>query len=282
MNSVKYEQIAPVEFGVRDDSGSTGIKTLIQGTAADPDNFAVYLQELDHTFYTPRHRHNFDQFRIALERPYNIAPKTDLHPGEMAYFPEGAHYGPQNGEPGTVVLSLHVTGPSRTRYVNLDDLTRGLEELKKRGTITNGVFTEVMSDGRKRNQDSYEAIWEQLECKKLVYPNPLYTAPILMRPEKFSWTDVGQGVREKHLGTFTENKTGLRIVEIASGASAQVGESNQRCVFIVLTGSIAGADGSYGRYSSFLTASEERALLKAESNGATLVEFVLPAFRSEQ
>jgi mannose-6-phosphate isomerase-like protein (cupin superfamily) len=41
-----------------------------------------------------RHMHNLDQIRYVLEGETGFT-KWDLHAGECAYFPAGAHYGPQ-------------------------------------------------------------------------------------------------------------------------------------------------------------------------------------------
>lgn len=279
MRAIRYQDVAASEFGLRGGGGSAGIKTLIEGTNSDIDNFAVYLQELDDSFFTPRHRHNFDQFRIALQQPYNIAPKTDLQPGEIAYFPEGAYYGPQNGKPGTTVLSLHFTGPSRARYINLPELSVGLRELKRRGTVANGVFTETTESGGKRNQDSYEAVWEHIQGAELIYPKPRYAAPIMIRPQEFTWKVCAHDVRVKHLGTFTECEAAVRMYEAAGGANIPLGMDTHRCVIVVLQGTIAHGGSEFGKYSCFLTSLAERCELSGGEGGATLIEFVLPDLR---
>ncbi len=280
MKFVKHDEIVASDFGLRGGGGSAKIKTLIEGCGTDIDNFAIYLQELDDTFFTPRHRHNFDQFRIALEQPYNIGPKSDLHPGEIAYFPEGAYYGPQNGTPGTVVLSLHFTGASRSRYINLPELTGGLRELKTRGVVANGVFTDTSPDGKKRNQDSYEAVWEHLEKTKMIYPKPRYTEPIIIRPEEFQWRESGNDVRTRHLGTFTEYQSAIRMHQIKPQGTLEVGMTRHRCVLVLLSGTIVQPGPEYGKYSCFLTGLAESLTLTASQNGATLIEFVLPDLNS--
>lgn len=280
MRATNFQEVIAKEFGLRGGAGSTSIKTLIEGVGSDVDNFAIYLQELDDTFYTPRHRHNFDQFRIALKQPYNVGPKTDLQPGEMAYFPEGAYYGPQNGTPGTEVLSLHFAGPSRSRYINLKELSAGLAELKRRGTVANGIFTEVTGDGVKHNQDSYEAVWEQLEGMQMRYPKPRYATPLTIRPDEFQWRECVGGARVKHLGTFTENEAALKMHQLAGSISISVGSERHRCVLVVIQGAIAHQSAEYAKYSCFLTNLGENCELSATTAGATLIEFVLPDLRA--
>ena len=276
MKAVLNQDVVASEFGLRGGGGSKSIKTLIEGAGTDTDNFAVYLQEFEDTFYTPRHRHNFDQFRLAFQQPYNIGPKADLQPGEIAYFPEGAYYGPQNGTPGTVVLSLHFTGAGRSRYINLPQLSEGLRDLKQRGTVANGVFTETTADGVKHNQDSYEAVWEHIEGSKMVYPKPRYTEPIVIQPEQFEWKECGGGSRVKALGTFTERESALRMYALGPDGKVALGMERHRCVLVVLEGSIDHGGVEYGKYSCFLTGRGESVELGASHDGARLVEFVLP------
>src|SRR4030088_2898167 len=45
-------------------------------------------------YFTPRHRHNFDQIRYTLTGIQSTG-LGDLAAGECGYFPEGSHYGPQ-------------------------------------------------------------------------------------------------------------------------------------------------------------------------------------------
>ena len=45
-------------------------------------------------YFTPKHRHNFDQIRYTLSGLQSTG-LGDLAGGECGYFPEGSHYGPQ-------------------------------------------------------------------------------------------------------------------------------------------------------------------------------------------
>ena len=48
-------------------------------------------------YFTPRHRHNFDQIRHTLSGIQSTG-LGDLAAGECGYFPEGSYYGPQKQE----------------------------------------------------------------------------------------------------------------------------------------------------------------------------------------
>jgi hypothetical protein len=58
-------------------------------------NFRFSCDRVSDGFFSPRHRHNFDQFRYALLGTINIGKGATLKEGECGYFPEGAYYGPQ-------------------------------------------------------------------------------------------------------------------------------------------------------------------------------------------
>src|ERR1700739_406924 len=57
-------------------------------------NYILGRQEAD--FRMPRHRHSFEQIRLSLAGSMNLGEQGFLHEGEIGYFPEGLHYGPQD------------------------------------------------------------------------------------------------------------------------------------------------------------------------------------------
>ncbi|MSQ73854.1 MAG: hypothetical protein EXR27_21685 [Betaproteobacteria bacterium] len=154
----------------------------------------------------------------------------------------------------------------------------GLNVLKQRGTIKNGIYTEIDASGKKRNKDSYEAVWEQLRGRELKYPRPRYPAPIKIQPDDFEWIRYSHGVRTKHLGSFTEYQGGLHLFELGDDAQGTFGKPDHRCIFVVKDGSVLYAGTEYERFSSFLVDRNETCEFRAQSDGATLIQFVLPAF----
>ena len=86
-----------IEFGAVSGHRSGGIdfKRLMQGTPGSPDNFEFSIVRTAGDYFTPRHRHNFDQVRYCIEGAMNYAPGKDLKAGTAGYFPEGTYYGPQ-------------------------------------------------------------------------------------------------------------------------------------------------------------------------------------------
>lgn len=62
--------------------------------------------------YSPRHRHNFEQYRHHLDGAAEYGKTGTLKPSMLGYFPEGIPYGPQtqsaDGKEQTVLALLEV------------------------------------------------------------------------------------------------------------------------------------------------------------------------------
>jgi hypothetical protein len=88
----------------------------------------------------------------------------------------------------------------------------------------------------KRNLDAFQAIWEHVNGRSLVYPKPRYDKPIFVNPENFAWIPVDgeTGVAEKFVGSFTERRTSTRFVRIDPGAAYAV--DGKRDIYFVLSG----------------------------------------------
>jgi len=161
-------------------------KTLLTGEDGALDNFRLYFVRQQGEVDVPRHRHNFDQIRMCLEGPgkQNYGKDKWIAPGEICYFPEGTPYGPEQSNSERLSVTLQFGGASRSGFLSSKRLHQGMEEMKELGTFEKGIFTRTgqLAPGEKRNQDSYEAIWEHVNKRKLVYPKPRYGEPILMKP----------------------------------------------------------------------------------------------------
>ena len=61
----------------------------------------------------------------------------------------------------------------------------------------------------KRNVDGYQAIWEHLNKRPMVYPKPRYSRPFMMDPANYEWVPVAgkPGIAEKLPGVFTERRS---------------------------------------------------------------------------
>jgi hypothetical protein len=202
-------------------SGDLNVVQFPIDTGIPEINLRFGYDQVPDGFYTPRHRHNFDQFRYVVYGEMNLAHGMDLHEGECAYFPEGTYYGPltQKGPAGLIVMQF--PGPNGSYRILDAEKKVAMEQLKEAGGFfENGVYKLQAPDGQKINKDSYEAVWEHFMGRPIAYAEPRYATPVVMRPKGFRWTpDLSRpGVEIRHLGTFNEYGTSCALWRIAPGA----------------------------------------------------------------
>jgi hypothetical protein len=216
-------------------------KTFVQGHPGAPDNFKFYVVQQFGDFFSPRHKHNFEQVRLQLEGTTSYDKDGIMKPGVLGYFPEGTAYGPTTikSEESLIVI-LQAGGPSRSGYASAAERETANGELRKTGEFRNGVYFPNPGSGRK-NQDAFEACWEFINKRKLEYPEPRFQRPMFMNTRSFDWRSLGgaRGVSEKQFGTF-ELGFSMRYLRIELGASTSV---NGRIICYVLAGTGA-ADGT--------------------------------------
>lgn len=215
-------------------AGRMAHKRLFEGTEGSPDNYILVLANEGSDYYSPRHRHAWDQVRFCLEGAVPIGRDLKVGTGEVGYFPEGVHYGPQEGGVDRIVLLLQVGGASGLGFLGVEQLRRGRQQLQHEGVFEQGVFRRSSGEGRK-NQDAYEAIWQAVTGAPIAYPKPRYRAPVVMRPDGFAWRALAAmpGVRRKYLGSFPERGLSIQFIAI-DGGSGYVMEASRarRLVFV--------------------------------------------------
>jgi mannose-6-phosphate isomerase-like protein (cupin superfamily) len=241
------------------------------------DNFSLVIARPKGRF-SPRHRHNFEQFRYQVEGEADYGDTGVLKPGMLGYFPESVHYGPQTQGEGQnlCVLTLQCGGASGSGYLGRDAEFTLTKELEKIGTFKDGVFIRNPEVPGKKNMDAAQAIWEYAMGRPLVYPKPRYERPILMHPENFEWVPLSEqtGVSEKFMGTFTERRISASFFKLDPEAAFEV--SGEREIYVVLKGGgdLHGED--YGVHTAiFLETRGERATFKAREE-TELLHFRLP------
>jgi hypothetical protein len=228
--------------------GIIKFKTLLEGDEGTPANYQLLLADTDPSFWSPRHRHNFDQVRFALDGSTNIGPKRNLEPGDLAYFPEGTYYGPQNQQEvgrDSLTMVVQFGGPSGNGYMSIRQTDAGLEALKQHGDFEAGVYKrhEPGADGRK-NQDAFEAIWEQQNGRDIEYQKPRFMDAIHFREANFEWQPVAgsPGVATKDIGSFTEKGVRVYFVQLQAGASYELPAQPQKQLLFVRDGNGRFAD----------------------------------------
>jgi hypothetical protein len=232
--------------GLQHRGGTFHYRHLLNGTAGTPGNFQFNIGQLEGDFSSPRHRHNFDQFRVQLEGTMNFDRNGKMAAGTFGYFPEGASYGPQSSEGRSVTAVLQFGSASGSGYLSREEVDAGTAELKKFGTFKDGIFRRRDDVEGRRNVDGYQAIWEHVHGKRMDYPKPRYREPIMVDPANYEWLPVAgmPGVTEKPLGTFTERQCGITLVKLARGAIYRAGG---RSVYLMLSGSGIAHDAGYRR-----------------------------------
>jgi hypothetical protein len=200
-----------------------------------PDNFALKLVNIQGDFFSPRHRHNFDQVRLQLEGSFDYDRDGCFTPGAIGYFPEGTRYGPQTSSGNTWNLLLQFGGASGSGYTAESEEEHAAAALREKGKFEKGVYTYFNSEGTKINQDAYEAVWEHIHGRALVYPKERYERPVFMNSNAFEWVPLQDqpGVARKMMGVFSERETKLAFYKLEPGAKLALEENS---FYFVLSG----------------------------------------------
>jgi len=242
MEIVQAGQIPEYQRDQEHREGSWYLRNIAKGTPGTTGNFQFVTARTSANFYSPRHHHNFDQFRYQLEGEVDFSRDGKLLPGVLGYFPEGTFYGPQTCSDNAVTLVLQFGGASGDGYLDQSEFPAAWAELKKTGHFENGVYHTVLPDGRPRNVDGYQAVWEYMNGRPMVYPKQRYEKPILMNPDSFDWVPVdgASEVFEKLLGVFSERHTEARFIKLSAGS--RYNARGRGIYFVLHGGGKAGAD----------------------------------------
>ena len=209
IESVPVEEVPHVREGI------FLMQKLINGEPGTPGNFSLMLSRTPDTYYSPRHRHNFDQVRYQLEGEFDFTRDGMMGPGMIGYFPEGIHYGPQDTKSSSLTLVLQFGGDSGSGYLSREEYDRAAEILSAKGVFSKGVYTVEKPGGGKTNKDAYEAVWEQVHGRPLQYPKTEFTTPVFINPGEVDWEDIDQpGVQRKTLGVFSDSGTRIQRFRI--------------------------------------------------------------------
>ncbi len=258
-------------------------KGMLQGEPGTPDNYEMSINRFGvGGSISPRHRHNFDQFRWAFDEPLNYSPKLDVPPNRLGYFPEGAYYGPQDIVEGSPMLIVQFGGASGQGYMSWKELMRGTEELKQKGEFVRGVYTSVNEEGNRFNKDAYEAVWEHVHGRPLKYPTARYREPVVINPEAFEWLPVRNcaGVTQRALGTFSERGTSAFQLNIPAGALYSHAQVPNITLMFVLAGKVRAGNEEYVAQAAFSVSAQEDAQIAASADTLVL-GFRMPDFADQ-
>ena len=251
-------------------------QALLTGDEGAVDNYRLGFSRQTGPFFSPRHAHNFDQIRIVLGGgPMNYGPDRWIQPGEIAYFPEGTPYGPQDYDTPRFGMTFQFGGASGSGYISQSRMMQGIEELKPFGTFERGIFRRSgeLPPGMRRERDSYEAVWEHINGRPLEYPKPRYDEPILMKPAHFTWlVDPDQvDVAIKRLGTFSERRLEIAMLRIGPRAQARIPARRSTQIGVMISGTGRAGDHDLRPQAAFSIDRDEGAVIAA----ATKIEMLL-------
>jgi hypothetical protein len=240
--------------GLQHRGGTFHYRHLLDGTPGTIGNFQFDIGQIEGDFVSPRHRHNFDQFRFQLEGTMNFDRNGRMGPGTFGYFPDG--------------------GASGGGYLSRQEVEAGREALRKFGSFDGGVFRRNDDGEGRRNTDAYQAIWEHVHGRRMEYPKPRYGDPIMVDPANYEWlaVDGTPGVRQKPLGTFTERQCAAMLLELSRGATYRAGP---RSVYLMLSGSGTAHDAPYRRLTALHLEAGETAEIVARDE-TEMLRLVLP------
>ncbi len=260
--------------GLQHRGGTFHYRHLLNGVPGTLGNFQFNIGQLEGDFSSPRHRHNFDQFRFQIEGTMDFDRNGKMTAGMFGYFPEGAAYGPQSSDGRSVTAVLQFGSASGSGYLSREEVDEGTEALKKIGSFTGGVFRRNNDVEGRRNVDGYQAIWEHINGRRMEYPKPRYRDPIMVDPANYEWLPVAgmPGVAEKPLGTFTERHCAATLVKLAGGA---IYRARGRSVYLVLSGTGVVQEADYRPYTAIhLDVREETDIVARDET--EIVRLVLP------
>jgi hypothetical protein len=275
MKVVQGDQLTFVR-GLEHRGGTFHSIIMMEGEEGTLGNFQVSYGRIGGDFFSPRHRHNFEQIRFQIEGALDFARDGKLEEGTVGYFPEGVAYGPQTQSAGADVATivLQCGGASGSGYLSQDEVRAGVAALKNEGEFKDGVFRRRADVPGRRNVDGYQAIWEHVNGRAMLYPEPRYSRPFMMNPAHSSWVPLEQaaGVSEKLLGTFTERRSSAAFLNFSKGSRYY---AFGRAVFIVLSGTGHAGDHALRRLTSLYLDRGERLYLEAH-DGMQVLQLGLP------
>jgi hypothetical protein len=268
-NNVEWGGVSGHRYGVIE------FKRLLRGKA--PQVYELSLVKTSGEYRTPRHRHNYDQVRFGLTGETNYAPGKDLGPGQVGFFPEGTPYGMQKIVSDPVVMAIQSCGVSGEPFMTYDQLRQGGKELVERGGSFegDGIYSWLDAEGRKHNQDSYEAIWEHVFGRPIHYAPARYDEPVIMTLDHYAYRPCGEGVERRVLGVFTEGQTTLATYRLAPGAALDLVADGRPMTFFVYSGAVRVGGEDWDTLTAIGLDPGEQ-LTVASPSGAEALYFALP------
>ena len=185
--------------------------------------FRIHTADHPHDFFSPRHRHTFDQVRYMINGSVRYGDRTYVE-GDCIYIPAGCTYGPMQlteSKENFKHFNIQYQGIAWIPYYPPTEFVDSRRALMAQGRFHHGTFT--WKDGRQ--QDAFEVLLEHKTGKPVKYPEPPYEDYVVVRGRNVAWRPAAgyPGVEVKHLGHFTEVGPHMQLVRMASGTRTPEG-----------------------------------------------------------
>jgi hypothetical protein len=221
------------------------------------------------TFSAPRHRHAFDQIRFVVSGRPDFGHGLIGRTGQSIFFPAGAHYGPETIEEAEVMLIQW----SR-EWVTREQHDATYAEMQKVGEFKDGYYVTVDENGAEHRADGRDAVWETFMGRKLRYPTPRYSQPVIMEPKGFEWRPLTDGVSVKTLGRFTEDDVYVANYSWQPGGTLLL--TSERMQFVWVSSGTVAVDGREYAPRTVLFADFGEQVRITSASGAEAVCFGMP------
>lgn len=220
-------------------------------------------------FESPRHHHNFQQFRWTETGSVNFGPGQDIAEGDIAYFPRGTYYGPQRKDEGVGILLQFGFGdemPARRKPEAAEDtLEARIQE--ERWSARGGIET-------------MEAV-APVDAAPVAttVPTERFSAPILMHPAAFQFHELGASVAAKWLGRFHDHDgekgdVAVMVLRLSEGGEYKLPADRAQLGWTTTAG-LEVEGQSYPRMTSFFSPRGDEAVLRGLS-GAEMIIIEFP------
>lgn len=232
------------------------------------DNFRLNLSITeDGDMFTPRHRHDFSQYRYIIEGEADYAMGEPQRAGVLNLCVDGTYYGPTSNMVGATLV-VQFGSVSGAGYIDRKDIVKGMEELKKRneGYIEDGTYYRNPGVEGPVSQDANEAIFELIRGQPVQYPEPEYSNPVMVNSNAIPWLplDGVPGVEQKYMGSFSSAQYFCARYKLDPGASLR---PDSRGIYFVLSGTGTVEGEPYGKWTSvYLDDGEQAAFTASETS----------------
>lgn len=270
---------APTPAAQSQRGGMARVKALMHGAGNGETEFEMhYVTYAGPGNHSPRHNHNFDQFRYVIKGRFEHGERNQSVPeGCLGFITSGCTYGPFSNDPSSIFMVLQLAGPGGEGYSQNEANTKAIDELSKRGEFQSGSYIYTGDDGKVHKKDGWRAVYEQARGRPFKAPKARYTDVLVMDPAAYDWVPLMPGVSEKLLGIFNERGTCAWMLHLDPGAKYERLPGVREEVMFVLAGHVAVSDDECVQYDACYFQRGDSASFTAVAE-TTILGIGFPAF----